>query len=217
MSRRILMTAVALMFPAGLIAVSSGTAWASPNAHGKAACTIVGGSGNVSPGLSPAGAIGGIKINFSASMSLAAGSKCASSVTTPLGVTVIGGTVTGSGYYLPVAPQTKASKCANFDAGGTDKVGVITVTIKWLTAGPAIAPTTIVYKNLRNTVTGAVVDTITLKHPPNPGTAVKSGSFSFPPAGAPNTTQIVTTLPSNTPPCVGTHSAFTITGGYVSM
>ena len=105
---------------------------------------------------------------------------------------------------------------ANFH--GTDKVGSITVVVKWLTTGGPIANTKVVYTNLRNTVTGATLDTVALRHPPNPGNAVKHGSFSFPPAGAPNTTNIDTTLPAPGPGCTaGPYSAFTISGGYVQM
>jgi hypothetical protein len=156
-----------------------------------------------------------MKINFSASMSRSTAATCSSAVTLPAGVTVIGGSLKGSGYYLPVAPQTNASSCANFS--GTDKVGSIKVIIKWITTGGPIANTVVTYTNLRNTVTGTPTDTITLQHPPNPGAAVKAGSFSFPPAGGPNITQIVTTLPAPISCTAVPQTAFTITGGVVSM
>jgi hypothetical protein len=122
-------------------------------------------------------------------------------------VTIIGGTVTGSGYYKSVPGG--ASSCAKFD--GVDVVGKIKVTIAWLTNPPgAIANTIIVYTNNPATVSGAPVDTITLQAPP--GTATETGSFSSPSAG--NTTALKTDLPG--PACgAGPYSTFNVLGGTV--
>jgi hypothetical protein len=206
MMRRLLMTATAVIIPIGLlIAVDQGTAGAkmAVKATGIANCRISSGTGTLSPGLTPAGHAGGVKISFKAVLA----QPCPnSSVTKPAGVTVTGGTVSGTGFYKAMAGG--ASSCANFD--GPDVVGKITVTVAWATAGPPIADTRIVYKNNPATASGSPTDTITLLAPP--GTATKSGSFTAPASN--DTTQITTDLPA--PPCgPGPFSTFTITGGSV--
>ena len=212
---RALMVGVTTVAAVGFVVVPVGPAWASPNARGTATCKIVTGSGTVSPGLSIAGGLSGMKINFTASFSSPVALFCNSAVTFPAGVKVLGGSLTGSGYYLPVAPQTRASSCANFH--GTDMVGSITVTITWLTSGGPIANTVVTYTGLRNTVTGTPTDTITLRHPPAPGAAAKAGSFSIPPAGAPNLTRLVTTLHAPASCTAVAQTAFRITAGVVAM
>lgn len=206
MARRLVLATTALIIPIGLlIAVDQGeaVAKAAAKATGIANCRISSGTGTVSPGLTPAGSAGGVKINFKAVLA----TPCPNSaVKTPKGVTVTGGTVTGSGFYKAIA--SGASSCANFD--GPDVVGRITVTVAWTTTGPPIAKTTIVYKNNPATASGSPTDTITLLAPP--GTATKSGSFTAP--ATDNTTQIATDLPA--PVCgPGPFSTFTITGGSV--
>jgi len=208
---RFVVAATAMLTSMGVLVVTgSGVAVAKklPHAVGIANCPIYSGSGTVNPGLTPAGSPGGVKIDFTASLTNPTGGPCGnSSVTSPAGVTIDGGTVTGSGFYQPLA--SGASSCANFD--GVDVVGKIKVTIAWLTTPPgAIANTTIVYRNNPATVSGAPVDTITLKAPP--GTAIETGSFSSPSAG--NTTALKTDLPG--PACgAGPYSTFNILGGNV--
>ena len=69
MLRRTLIATAALLIPAGLVLVTAPqAAWALPNAHGIANCQIFSGHGTVSPGLTPAGSPGGVKINFTASL-----------------------------------------------------------------------------------------------------------------------------------------------------
>jgi hypothetical protein len=207
--RRFVMAATAVIIPMGLIvAAGSAPAEASgpPKAVGIANCPIYSGSGTVSPGLTPAGSPGGVKINFTASMTLPGAGCGNSNITKPANVVIIGGTVTGSGFYKALSPCS-ASSCADFD--GTAVVGKIVVTVAWLTSPPnAIANTTIVYKNNPATVSGAPTDMITLQAPP--GTAHKTGSFVAPPTN--NTTQIKTSLPG--PACgPGPFTNFTISGG----
>lgn len=114
------------------------------------------------------------------------------------------------GYYNAPTAGAHGSSCTNFR--GPDKVGSIKVTITWTTTGGPIAPTVITYTNNVGTATGPLngFDTITLKAP----TAVKTGSFA---AGVPRTTKIITTLPAPGTHCVGTTTAFKITGGGVSV
>src|SRR5580698_5118735 len=152
---------------------SAGVAGAAPPpATGTAICKIASGSGTLSPGLTPTGTPGGVKIQFSATMVV--GGSCGGSVTSPSGVTVNGGTLQGKGFYNPVPSTGNGSSCANF--AGSDIVGKIVVKVNWSVTGPAIAPTKVVYKNNTGTVVGSGTDTITLKAPS--GTAVKSGSFT---------------------------------------
>jgi len=207
MLRRILLTTAALLTPAALMVVTAPeAAWALPNAHGIANCHIVSGHGTVNPGLTPAGSPGGVKINVTASQTSTAGCPN-SNVTSPAGDRILGGTVTGSGFYNAHSPGN-GSSCVNFAGPGV--VGKITVTIKWHMSGPPVANTKIVYQHNPNTVTAAPNDTITLKAPP--GTAAKTGSFAAPASN--NTVQLTTTLPG--PGCgPGPWSAFKITGGNV--
>jgi len=213
--RRFLLVTAALLVPAGVLVAVPQTAWALPNAHGTVSCPVTSGSGTVNPGISIAGSLGGVKITFKATLGSPTGVLCGGLVTAPAGDKIVGGTLTGSGYYNAPTVAAHGSSCANFD--GPDKLGVITVVIKWLTAGPAIANTKVVYKNNPGTVAGATVDTITLKVPPA-GSAVKSGSFAFPPAGNPRLTQLVTTLPAPGGACTAVpQTTFKITGGTVAM
>lgn len=210
MLRRTLLATAALVVPIGLLVVTAPqAAWALPNAHGTVSCPVYGGSGSVSPGLTPAGSPGGVKINFKANVGYASGGPCGGTVTSPPGVKVVSGTLTGTGYYNAVAAHPNGSACPNFV--GPDVVGKITVVIKWTVLGPPIANTKIVYKNNTGTVTGPPVDTIKLKAPT--GTATKTGSFA---TGVANTTKLVTNLPG--PGCgPGPYSAFTITSGAISL
>jgi len=195
----------------GVLVVGSGVAVAKgpPKAKGIANCPIFSGTGTLNPGLTPAGQPGGVKINFTASLGTAAAGCPNANIAKPKGVTLLGGTVTGSGFYNALPAPASASSCADFD--GTDVVGQIAVTIAWLTSPPgAIANTTIIYKNNPATVSGLLTDTITLTAPP--GTATKTGSFAAP--SSLNTTEIKTDLPA--PPCgPGPFSSFNIVGGNV--
>jgi hypothetical protein len=217
MSRKLLLVGLSVLLPLSLIIVDTQTAWAAPPpAHGSVNCPVIQGTGTVTPGLTPAGSPGGVKINFHAVLGpLPSSGMCGGAVTAPAGVIVKGGKINGSGFFNAAPPAVTASSCANFAT--TDVVGTITVTIAWITSGPPIAQTRIVYSNLQLTVTVAGGhDTITLRKPPGPGTVVKSGSFAFPPTGAPNTTRIKTTLPG--PGCgPGPWTGFTIVGGAVTM
>jgi len=216
MLRRTLLTAAALLVPAGFLVVSAPqAAWALPNAHGTVRCPVTSGSGTVHPGLSVVGSHGGVKITFKATLGVPGALLCGGAVTSPPGDKIVGGTLTGSGYYNAPTSAANGSSCANFD--GPDKLGVITEVIKWNVIGPPIANTKVVYKNNAGTVSGATVDTIDLNVPPA-GTAVKAGSFAFPPAGNPRVTQLVTTLPAPGAGCPTVPQVnFTITGGVVAM
>jgi hypothetical protein len=198
-----------------LLLVDAAPTLAAPPAHGSATCRMaLGGSGTVSPGLTPAGSPGGVKISFSAKLvPPPATSVCNGAVTSPSGTKVVGGLVTASGYYLPVPSSANGSKCANFAT--SDKVGNIKVVIKWTTSGSPIAPTTVVYAGNTGTVTtSGGVDLITLNA--TTGSATKSGSFAFPATGTPHAIKFRTTLPG--PGCgPGPFSSFNISGGAVSM
>ncbi len=178
--RRIAITTVAAVLPLGLVTVAaaqSASAAGPPNAKGSATCNIVQGAGTVSPGLTPAGSPGGVKITFHATLSNIPGAVgCGGMVKKPAGTVVTGGTLTGSGFYNPPPSSGIGSSCAAF--AGADVVGKIKAKITWTTTGPPIAPTKVVYQNNPGTVTGAGVDTIDLKAPP--GTAHKTGSFAAP-------------------------------------
>jgi hypothetical protein len=203
---------LAAAMPAAFLAVTQ-AAQASPlapPATGIANCRIYGGHGTLSPGLTPAGAAGGVKITFTANLTSPAGGPCPNAnVVTPAGVKIIGGLVTGNGYYN-APPGLPGSSCANFH--GPDTVGKITVDVHWLTVPPsAIAPTIITYTNNPGTVSGAPFDTIKLNAPP--GTAVKSGSFAGPPS-----THVVDLVTNNlpAPPCgPGPWVNFHISSGFV--
>jgi hypothetical protein len=205
-------TAIAVILSMGvLVMAASGGAGAKvlPKAKGIVNCAIESGTGTLNPGLTPAGQPGGVKISFKASVGTPSAACPNAVVTKPKGVALLGGTLTGSGYYQALAAPASASSCADFD--GTDVVGQITVTIAWLTSPPgAIANTTIIYKNNPATVSGTPTDTITLLAPP--GTAHKTGSFATPASN--NTVELVTDLPG--PACgAGPFSTFNIVGGHV--
>jgi hypothetical protein len=210
MLRRAVFSAGALALSAAVVVVGAGLpagASGPPPAHGTVLCGISSGSGTLAPGLTPAGSAGGVKITFAAKFSTG---NCASNVTTPPGVVVVGGSLTGSGFYNAPASSGIGSSCAAFD--GPDTVGKIVVKIKWMTTGGPIANTKVIYQNNPGTVSGSPTDTITLKAPP--GTAVKQGSFHAPPM--PNLTQLTTNIPA--PPCgPGPFTTFTISGGSVQM
>ena len=208
MRKALLYMAVLMAMLGGLFAATQEAAVAAPLAVGTATCHISGGGGSVSPGLSVAGSPRGVKISFQAALATSTG--CGGHVTSPAGVHVIGGSLVGTGYYNPPTAAAHGSSCVNFN--GPDKVGNIRVTISWATIGGPIAPTVITYTNNVATVTGPVngYDTILLKAP----TAVKAGSFL---AGALRATKLVTTLPAPGLHCVGTTTAFRITGGGVSV
>jgi hypothetical protein len=202
--------AVAALPAALLVVTEAAPAGAlGPNATGIANCPIYGGHGTLSPGLTPAGSPGGVKITFTATLTSPAGGPCGNAnVVTPAGVRIVGGTVTGNGFYNPPG-AAHGSSCANFH--GPDTVGKITVVIHWLTTGGPIANTVIVYMNNPGTVTGAPFDTITLNAPP--GTAAKSGSFTGP-ANLHKTQLVTNNLPA--PPCgPGPFANFHISGGSV--
>ena len=210
MFRRFSLVAAAVLAPTGLLILAAPQAAnAVVIGHGTALCNVIQGAGTVSPGLTPIGSPGGVKINFHATIGSPAGALCGGTVTSPAGDHVRGGSLIGSGYYNAPIPTAHGSSCSNF--AGPDIVGQIKVTISWTMTGPPIANTVVVYKLNPATVAGAGVDTITLKAPG--GTAVKTGSFA---TGLLNTTRLKTTLPG--PACgPGPWAAFGINGGNVSM
>jgi hypothetical protein len=200
---------VAVSTNLGVVLSTAGVAGAvPPPATGTAICKIASGSGTLSPGLSSTGSPGGVKIKFTATMVV--GGSCGGSVTSPSGVTVVGGTVKGKGFYNPVPSTGNGSSCANF--ASSDIVGKIVVKVNWSVTGPAIAKTKVVYKNNTGTVAGSGTDTVTLNAPS--GTAVKSGSFTTP--NNPHQLVLVTNIPG--PTCSGTTSTFSILpGSNISM
>ncbi len=207
--RRISVTVLVAAGFFAMPALTAGPAAASPpvKASGRVTCYVQTGSGTVEPGLTPAGKAGGVKINFTGKF---ASKKCESSVTKPKGDQVVGGSFSGTGYFNGPATGGSGSSCSNFDGG--DIVGRITVTIRWITTGAPIAPTTIAYANNSGTVSGSPTDTIALNAPP--GTATKSGSFNS--ASTPAETKIETSLPG--PSCgAGPFSSFTISFGDVQV
>jgi hypothetical protein len=210
MFRKVLSILVVTVVPATLLFVfgASPAGALGPNATGVANCRIFGGHGTLSPGLTPGGSPGGVKITFTATLTNPTGALCPNAnVTSPAGVKIVGGTVTGSGFYN-APPGMNGSSCANFH--GPDKVGTITVRVHWMTIGGPIADTVIVYSANPSTVSGAPLDTIKLVAPP--GTATKSGSFASPPSL--HSTELVTNLPA--PPCgPGPYATFHISGGFV--
>ena len=213
MRRKLLTMTAALLVPMGLLVIAdSGPAVAGgpPKAVGIANCNISSGSGTLTPGLTPLGAKGYVKIAFSASLTFPAAPCVNSNVTFPPGVTILGGTVTGSGIYAPPAGGN-ASACPNFD--GPDILRHLTVSINWMTSGPPIAKTKIVYKGNAGTVSGVPTDTITLDTPPA-ATATKTGSFAAPPTL--HTVQSVTNIPG--PVCSPVpYSNCNISGGFVTV
>ena len=199
----------AALFAVSLVLADSGLAGATaPNATGVGQCRIYSGHGTLSPGLTPVGLAGGVKITFGATLTSPTGAPCTnSSVSTPAGVKIIGGTVNGSGFYNPPAGG-KGSSCANFH--GADTVAKIGVIIQWKTTGGPIANTIVVFSTNPGTVSGTPKDTIKLVAPP--GWANKSGSFVAPISV--RTVELVTNLPA--PPCgPGPHANFTISTGFV--
>ncbi len=211
MRKALLFTAVLMTVLGGLFVATQEVAVAVPLATGTATCPVTSGSGTLNPGVSAAGHVGGLKITFQGVLGHPGSTlTCGGTVVTPAGVHVLGGKFTGSGYYNPPTPSAHGSSCVKFD--GPDKVGSIKVTIVWITTGGPIANTVITYTNNVASTTGPVngYDTLTLKAP----TATKAGSFT---AGTPRTTKLVTTIPAPGLHCVGTTSAFKITGGGVSV
>ncbi len=212
--RTLLFAAVLTTMLGGLFVATQEAAVAAPIATGTASCPVVGGSGTVSPGLSLAGSPGGVKITYKATIGHPGTTiLCGGTVTSPAGVHVVGGTVTGSGYYNPPTAAAHGSSCANFD--GPDKVGVIKETIVWATIGGPIANTNVTYTGDLASTTGPLNghDTLRLLAP----YGVKAAGSSFLAPALPITSRFVTTLPAPGALCVGTTTAFKITGGVVSM
>jgi len=213
--RKTLLSAAALVVPAGVLLVAvPDVASAAVVAQGSVNCPIVSGSGTLSPGLTPGGAPGGVKITFTAKVASPAGANCGANVAFPPGLVITGGTVTGSGFYNPPVPAAPGSACPLF--AGPDVVGKIVAKVAWTTLGPPIAPSHVVYKNNPGTVVpGVPGDVITLAAPG--GTAHKAGSFNLPaPAGPPNTIQLKTDIPG--PGCgPGPWTNFNIVGGFVYL
>lgn len=207
MWRKSLLIAAAILVPAAaLVGATPGIAGAvHPPARGSVSCSaIVDGMGAVSPGISSGGSVGGVAIKFGGKLT-----GCTSSVTSPIGVTVTGGSFMGSGSFNAPSSSSNGSSCANFD--GPDSLAIMKVKIKWTTVGPAIAPTIVTYRAEPAPVTGPTnrTDTITLDSPY--GTSPGISSFLPPP---PDTLVLGTTLPAPGTGCVGTSFAFTIpTGG----
>ncbi len=209
--KALLFTAVLVTIFGVLFVASQEAAVAVPLATGTAVCPVTSGSGTLSPGISAAGHVGGVKITFKAVLGHPGSTAtCGGAVVTPPGDHVLGGTLKGTGYYNPPTATAHGSSCVKFD--GPDKVGNIKVTIAWITSGPPIGGTLITYTNNVASVAGPVngYDTITLKAP----VATKAGSFA---AGAPRTTKLVTTIPAPGLHCVGATTAFKITSGGVSV
>lgn len=212
--RTLVFAAVLTTMLGGLFLATQEAAVAAPIATGTASCPVTSGSGTVSPGLSVAGSPGSVKITYKATIGHPGSTiLCGGAVTSPTGVSVIGGTVTGSGYYNPPSASAHGSACVKFD--GPDKVGVIKEVIKWITIGGPIANTTVTYTGDVGSTTGPVngFDTLTLKAP----YGVKAAGSSFLVPAAPITSKFVTTLPAPGTHCVGTTTAFKITGGGVAM
>lgn len=213
MIRKASLAMAAMLFPIGLILVTApGSALAGglPKATGIANCHISTGAGVVTPGLTPVGSAHKVKIVFSASLTFASGPCGNANVTSPPGVTILGGTVTGTGVYVAPAGTT-ANACPNFD--GPDILKHFDVKVDWKTSGPAIAPTKLVYKGNSGSVSGAPTDNVTLDMPPA-ATAGKAGSFLAP--STLHTVQLDTTLPG--PGCGGgPFMNFGITGGVVTV
>jgi hypothetical protein len=211
MVRKLLVIVSTLIIPTGLILVTgevAASAYGPPKATGIANCHISSGTGTLTPGLTPVGTQGKLKISFTAS--LIQGPCPNANVTSPPGVTIVGGTVTGSGVYKAPAGGN-ASACADFD--GPDILGHLKVTVAWQTTGGNIAKTNINYKGNPGTVSGSPTDTITLDTPPA-ATAVKTGSFASP--STTHTVQLDTNIPG--PLCgSGPYSTFVITGGVVTV
>jgi len=208
--RMVVLIAVLMTVLGGLFVATQDAAVAAPIATGTAACPVINGSGSVHPGLSVAGSPGGVKINYTAKLGRP-GALCSGAVTFPAGVKIVGGTVTGSGYYNP--PAGNGSSCVNFD--GPDNVGVIKETIAWTTIGGPIANTVVTYTGDVASTTGPVngFDTLTFKNP----FGVKAAGSSFLAPALPITSKFVTTLPAPGLHCVGTTVNFRITGGGVAM
>ena len=160
--RRISVTVLAAAGFFAVPALTAGPAAASPPVHafGRVTCFVQTGSGTVSPGLSPAGSAGGVKINFKGKF---VSKQCQSSVTKPKGDQVVGGTFSGTGYFNSPPAGGPGSSCSNFD--GSDVVGRITVTVNWTTTGAPIAPTAIAYAGNPGTVSGSPTDTIRTQRP----------------------------------------------------
>ncbi len=212
--RTLVFAAVLTTMLGGLFVATQEAAVAAPIATGTATCPVTAGSGAVSPGLSAVGHLYGVKINFTAVLGHPGSTLlCGGAVATPAGVHVIGGTATGTGYYNAPSAIAHGSSCANFD--GPDKVGVIKETIVWATIGGPIANTNVTYAGDVASTTGPVngFDTLTLKAP----YGVKAAGSSFLAPALPITSKFVTTLPAPGTHCVGTTTAFKITGGAVAM
>jgi hypothetical protein len=212
--RTLAFAAVLTIMLGGLFVATQEAAVAAPIATGTATCPVVGGSGTVNPGLSAPGSPGSVKITYKATIGHPGSTiLCGGTVTSPTGVLVVGGTVTGSGYYNPPTAAAHGSSCVNFD--GPDKVGVIKETIVWATIGGPIANTNITYTGDVASTTGPLngFDTLTLKAP----YGVKTAGSSFHVPALPVTSKFVTTLPAPGTHCVGTTTAFKITGGAVAM
>jgi hypothetical protein len=62
----------------------------------QVSCSVAGGTGTLSPGLTVAASPGGVKISFQGSL---AKGNCDSAVTQPAGDQLTGGSFTGSGYH----------------------------------------------------------------------------------------------------------------------
>ncbi len=212
--RTLLFAAVLTTVLGGLFVATQEAAVALPIATGTASCPVIGGSGTVTPGLSVAGSPGSVNITYKATIGHPGSTiLCGGAVTSPTGVSVIGGTVTGAGYYTAPTAAAHGSSCVNFD--GPDKVGVIKEVIKWITIGGPIANTNVTYTGDIASTTGPVngFDTLTLKAP----YGVKTAGSSFHVPALPITSKFVTTLPAPGLHCVGTTTAFKITGGGVAM
>jgi hypothetical protein len=190
-----------------IIGAGTAAAYGPAKAAGIANCHIAAGSGTLTPGLTPTGTKGKVKISFTASLT----DPCPNaSVTSPSGVTILGGTVTGVGVYAPPV-SGDASACPNFD--GPDILRHLAVTVAWTTSGPAIAKTRVAFRGGTGTVSGSPTDAITLDTPPVP-VVVKAGSFAAP--STTHTVQLDTTIPG--PGCgPGPYTTFTITGGVVTV
>jgi hypothetical protein len=210
MIRRLLVTigaTLSLMGSVVIIGAGTAAAYGPAKAAGIANCHIAAGSGTLTPGLTPTGTKGKVKISFTASLT----DPCPNaSVTSPSGVTILGGTVTGAGVYAPPV-SGDASACPNFD--GPDILRHLAVTVAWTTSGPAIAKTRVAFRGGTGTVSGSPTDAITLDTPPVP-VVVKAGSFAAP--STTHTVQLDTTIPG--PGCgPGPYTTFTITGGVVTV
>jgi hypothetical protein len=141
MIRRLAFVSAFVVLQAGLVFGISGTSEASTIlGPGHVSCSTFTGSGKLSPKVTPAGSIGGMKITYKGKAFGCTGYSLVISGTT---YTVVGASVKGSGYFSGAA----ASKCSSFEGSiPVDTVGTIKMTVKWIMSPSlAVAPSNVKY------------------------------------------------------------------------